>query len=129
MNIYLKTKQAQWYHSGTPVLWALHGLVHTDMWCQVTGSKLLLPHKMVLFYPSMLLTLNTNNGNLLLSFKMLSIYAEQKYTVRYFHAKHIPSKFKEIVKKKKKRWWTFESHKDLVLMLKRKVVAYFASCF
>ena len=58
---------------------------------------------MVLFYPSMLLTLNTNNGNLLLSFKMLSIYAEQKYTVRYFHAKHIPSKFKEIVKKKKKK--------------------------
>ena len=34
---------------------------------------------------------------------MLSIYAEQKYTVRYFHAKHIPSKFKEIVKKKKKK--------------------------
>ena len=34
---------------------------------------------------------------------MLSIYAEQKYTVRYFHAKHIPYKFKETVKKKKKK--------------------------
>ena len=58
---------------------------------------------MVLFYHSMRLNLSTNNGNLLLSFKMLSIYAEQKYTVRYFHAKHIPYKFKETVKKKKKK--------------------------
>ena len=85
----------------TPALWALHGLVHTDMWCQVTGSELLLTHKMVLFYSSMLLTLSTNNGNLLLSFKMLSIYAEKKYTVRDFHAKHIPFKFKETIRKKK----------------------------
>ena len=80
---------------------------------------------MVLFYSSMLLTLSTNNGNLLLSFKMLSIYAEWKYTVRDFHAKLIPFKFKETIRKKKDDGCL----KDLILMLKRIVVAYFTSCF